>query len=111
MTPSRLPVQHVPAAVLRQRFNEGTYAARAAQGLLRPATVRRAHLQNPATHSEPWCTHSHLLRYLDTEGQWIAEVHQYERPDGTLGGSGRPDPKRLRLPTAILASAPSPDSP
>ena len=25
----------------------------------------------------------------------VAEVHQYVRPDGSLGGSGLPDPKRL----------------
>ncbi len=36
-----------------------------------------------------------MLSYLDAGGQEIARVHQYLLPDGGIGGSGRPDPKRL----------------
>jgi len=36
-----------------------------------------------------------MVAYLDAGGQRIALVHQYLRPDGTIGGSGRPDPKEL----------------
>lgn len=31
------------------------------------------------------------------EGQKVAGVHQYLRVDGTLGASGRPDPKELLI--------------
>jgi hypothetical protein len=31
----------------------------------------------------------------ERDGDPIAIVHQYVRPDGQLGGSGRPDPKRV----------------
>ncbi|MDP2674350.1 MAG: hypothetical protein Q8Q00_05525 [Dehalococcoidia bacterium] len=55
-------------------------------------------------------TRSQVLRYLDAEGQWLVEVHQYLRPDGTLGGSGTPDPKRLRLEDKIVVVEPSPGS-
>ena len=30
-------------------------------------------------------------------GNWVVEVHQDLGPDGTRGGSGKPDPKRLRV--------------
>ena len=35
------------------------------------------------------------IAYLDSSGHRVAVVHQYLRKDGTLGGSGRPDPKKL----------------
>lgn len=53
-------------------------------------------------------TRSQVLRYLDAEGRWLVEVHQYLRPDGSLGASGQPDPKRLRLQDRILIAEPSP---
>jgi hypothetical protein len=31
-----------------------------------------------------------------TAASYVAIVHQYLNPDGTLGGSGTPDPKWLR---------------
>jgi hypothetical protein len=36
------------------------------------------------------------------QGKLVAVVHQYIRPDGSLGGSGRPDPKWLRDGNTIL---------
>ena len=39
--------------------------------------------------------------YFDENGL-LAAMHQYRRRDGTLGASGRPDPKYLRLEDRIL---------
>lgn len=44
---------------------------------------------------EPYCTRSQIIDYWDSHGEKIAEVHRYLRPDGTIGGSGLPDPKVL----------------
>lgn len=41
----------------------------------------------------PPCTLSQVLMYRDTRGQLVAVVHQYLLADGSLGASGRPDPK------------------
>ncbi len=49
----------------------------------------------PSSPAEPPGTRSQMVAYLDAAGQRIALVHQYLRPDGTIGGSGRPDPKEL----------------
>lgn len=45
--------------------------------------------------NEPFCTWTQEVFYIDANNQEIARIHQYLRPDGTLGASGRPDPKQL----------------
>jgi hypothetical protein len=37
---------------------------------------------------------SQTVEYYDGDNR-VALVHQYLRPDGTIGASGRPDPKAL----------------
>ncbi len=43
------------------------------------------------------------MHYYDAKGILIARAHRYLRPNGTLGGSGLPDPKWLRLSDRIIA--------
>ena len=52
------------------------------------------HPAEPAA-GEPFCTHSQMIAYRDAQGKEVARAHQYKRPDGTLGLSGKPDPKRM----------------
>lgn len=40
-------------------------------------------------------TRSQRVTYHNPPNVLIAEAHRYLQPDGTLGGSGRPDPKWL----------------
>ena len=49
-----------------------------------------------------YCTRSQVLRYFDGNGNRIAVVHQIRNPDGTIGASGKPDPKYLQLEDEIL---------
>lgn len=44
---------------------------------------------------EPFCTRSQIVAYRDHLGHQVARVHQYLRPDGTIGLSERPDPQQL----------------
>lgn len=87
-------VRYVRQAELRQRFDDGRYAERADAGELRQVLRRNGH-PTLAGASEPFCTRSQIVAYLDADGERIAVIHRYLRPDGTLGGSGRPDPKML----------------
>lgn len=89
-----LPARIVSEEELRRRFNEGRYWPRVRSGELR-AEVRRDGHPSPDLSGEPYCTRSQIVAYLDAGGRRVAVVHQYRRPDGTLGGSGRPDPKML----------------
>ncbi len=100
-----LEVKRVPAREIRRLFNEGVYPGMIARGELKPkAPFRNAHLQDPQGRGEPPCTHSQMIRYLDRSGQWVVEIHQYRRPDGSIGASGKLDPKRLRIGNTILVA-------
>ena len=79
---------------IRKLFNDGLYWSRAKQGDLRQILIKEKH-PSPPRSSEPICTLSQILSYVDATDNEVALVHQYLRPDKTLGASGIPDPKRL----------------
>jgi len=89
------PIERILEPELRQRFNDGRYWERAQAGELHAVVTDTRHPSLPVAN-EPICTESQMVSYRDQDGQEIARVHQYLRPDKeTLGASGRPDPKRL----------------
>ena len=90
-------VKRVPAKSIREIFNAGQFSSLIQRGELKPVFLRNDHLNSPQAWQGPFCTHSQIIRYLETSGQWVVEMHQYLRPDQTLGASGKPDPKRLRV--------------
>jgi hypothetical protein len=75
-------------------FNDGNYEVLAKSGKLRTRILKERHPCSPKANV-PVCTKSQIIAYLDDDGDEIAIVHQYLQPDGTLGASGFPDPKRL----------------
>ena len=46
---------------------------------------------------EPFCTKSQFVVYYDKNHQEVANAHRYLRRDGSLGASGKPDPKQVIL--------------
>ena len=74
-------------------FNEGGYWQLAKDGQLHEKLYREAPPGKDS--SEPPGTLSQIVAYLDSQGRQVAIFHQYLRKDGTLGGWGRPDPKKL----------------
>ena len=78
---------------LRRRFNRGRYYERVLSGQL-TTRMKQTHPSRTAAN-EPFCTWTQEVFYIDSANQEIARVHQYLRPDGTLGASGLPDPKML----------------
>lgn len=85
---------------LRERFNAGRYYERAVANELL-ATIESERPARPEAN-QPAGTLSQMVWYYDGTGQRVALVHQYLRRDGSLGASGRPDPKRLLLEDEIL---------
>lgn len=79
---------------MRRRFNCGRYWERARSGELVENLTRNGHPAPEQSH-QPHCTRSQNVTYYDRNGEEVARVHQYLRPDGRVGGSGRPDPKRI----------------
>jgi len=89
----------VPPSILRQHFNNSELSSQIEAGELEPIMLENRHLTKPEERRvpEPFCTHHQTKRYLNVDGDLILETTSYLRPDGTLGASGKPDPKRMRV--------------
>jgi len=102
-TPQKLPIKWVTKNIIRQKFNKSQLAEKAENNQLKTYIKRNSHI-DPPIPNEPPCTHSQIVYYYDPDGLPLAIVHQYRRPDGTIGGSGKPDPKRMFFPDHILST-------
>jgi len=82
-------------------FNDGLYYERAcANELLASVESSRA---PRGDYDLPPGTQSQMVWYFEPETmRRVALVHQYLLPDGTVGGSGRPDPKRIIIEGIVL---------
>jgi hypothetical protein len=88
------PPRWVTSQELRGLFKEGRYWERMKAGEFFEVLYREGH-PSPSDSHEPPCTRSQIIAYLDVQGRQVAIVHQYLRKDGSLGGGGKPDPKKL----------------
>jgi len=75
-------------------FNRERYWERLQSGELK-AVLLEEHVPQYVTENIPAGTRSQMISYRDADDNEVARVHQYVRPDGTIGASGKPDPKRL----------------
>lgn len=103
-------MRFIEAAEIRRMFNNGNYWQRAEAGELQMDLRRDPHC-NPPPSTMPRCTHSQLYYYYDQQQRRVAVVHQYRLPDGTLGASGRPDPKELYVDGVLYRPHPYPSDP
>ena len=91
LQPKIIPIS---APEMRAKFNQRNFDSALRSGTVVAVSLYRAPA-DPA-QNQPRGTMSLMLSYRDARsGAELARVHQYLRPDGTLGGSGLPDPKRL----------------
>lgn len=88
------PRKKVSPKEIRLMFNTGCFRDQLRSGELR-ARVKVSDHPSPEKAIEPVCTHSEILEYIDGDDQRVALVHQFTRRDGSIGGSGLPDPKLL----------------
>jgi len=88
------PLIRVEQDEMRKIFNEGQYWKKSQSGEFSAITIADRHPSLTAAN-EPFCTFSQMISYRDSSNTEMARVHQYLRPDGTIGASGRPDPKRV----------------
>jgi hypothetical protein len=75
-------------------FNQGQYWERLQRGEFVAVVLEDRH-PSLMKANEPFCTRSQMVSYRDHSNCEHARVHQYLRPDGKIGASGKPDPKRL----------------
>ena len=88
------PISRILEPEMQRRFNDGRYWERLKSGELSAILLEDRHPAVTAAN-EPHCTRSQMVSYRDQESNEVARVHQYLRADGSLGASGKPDPKRL----------------
>ena len=98
-----LEIHFVSESIIREAFNSGQFWERARRGEFWVEIDRNNHLKRGRAREagQPYCTRTQFVMYFDEDGL-VAAMHQYRRRDGTLGASGRPDPKYLRLEDRIL---------
>ena len=89
-----LPKQKVSCKELRQMFNHGGFEDRLRSGELHAIVKVESH-PSPPKSTQPLCTLSQILAYLDDKNQKIALVHRFLMKNGSIGGSGLPDPKEI----------------
>ena len=83
----------VDANELRKIFNDQRISERGSIGELQVVVLEDRHPSLPLAQ-EPYCTRSQMVSYRDGT-QEIARAHLYLRMDGSIGLSGKPDPKRV----------------
>jgi hypothetical protein len=91
-----LRFERVSPEEIRGIFNAAGLEKDVEQGKLNELLVEDGH-PSPRRSGEPFCTRSQILVYMDPDGREIARVHRYLRPDDSIGASGRPDPKAVRV--------------
>lgn len=74
-------------------FKEHDFLGRLGRGELTERTIKDR-VPNPPPHGMPPGTKSQIMAYHE-EHRLVAIVHQYRLPNGQLGASGLPDPKKL----------------
>jgi hypothetical protein len=97
-------VERVSNRELRRLFEALGYADLVASGALSESVTFDSH-PTPNKANEPVCTRSQLLAYRDSGDRVVVRIHRYLRPDGTIGASGRPDPKFLLHDSVIYKQA------
>lgn len=95
-------LRYVSRTEIRRIFNNNEYHEKVQSGEFTRELLADRHLRRRRPSGDPFCTRSQKYAYKDGD-KYVATVHQYLRPDGTLGASGLPDPKRLYFDTYILA--------
>jgi hypothetical protein len=86
-------VNRVSTAELRLLFETGHFAERITSGEL--IEILESEGRPSPRSGEPYGTRSQIIAYMTREGRIVLRLHRYLRPDGTLGASGKPDPKYI----------------
>jgi hypothetical protein len=88
------PIKFVSENEIRRIFNDNNYLYRINSGDFTKETIYDEHVKRTKPKI-PKCSRSQIIAYRDSSGQDVTKVHRYLRRDGSLGGSGKPDPKWL----------------
>jgi hypothetical protein len=94
-------VRRVTKDEILRAFNKGEFWEQAKSRVLKVRLFKERHA-DPVRTGQPYCTRTQMLVYSTQDGDPIALVHQYLRPNGTVGASGKPSPKKLVIDNELL---------
>jgi len=89
--------ERIDSSRIQEIFNNSQELQRLVSENVNRTQLKRKHLKEPREKNLPWCTHSESFRYQNDSETHSVVVHQYTLPDGGIGASGLPDPKRIRI--------------
>jgi hypothetical protein len=98
-------VESIPSPELRRLFISSGLQSLIDSGALSELLEKDAH-PSQTIAQEPFCTRSQIVGYANEEGVVVVRVHRYLRTDGSIGASGRPDPKYLVISGVTYKEAP-----
>jgi hypothetical protein len=59
--------------------------------------VLQVHVRKCGRGTPPDCVYTEILAYIDSSGREIARAERHLRVDGSVGASGKADPKRILI--------------
>lgn len=83
-------------------FNDGAYLERLSRGELTMVVIADRQPRVLNAGQGPPGTRSQIVQLRRRDGSVVVQLHRYLRPDGSLGASGRMDPKRIYLTDRIV---------
>ena len=92
----------VAPVIIQAEFNRRQIWDDALAGKYRLCIRDYRAVKEPKSPEEPPGTHWLLVRVYTEKLALVAEVGFYLRPDGAIGGKGKPDPKRLVIGDQLL---------
>ena len=102
-TSNNLSTVRVSGPRIAEIFNTSQHATSIANGEYRVEVTTDKVIRDETADDKkfPRGTRSQYLRYFDSDNNWVVGMHQYLQPDGTIGASGRPDPKHVVIGNTI----------
>jgi hypothetical protein len=94
---SALPPERVDSTTIRQIFNNCQELKTLVIEKKNKTLLKSKKLSNPEKKGLPNGTYSESFSYRNENGSYSVIVHQYTLPDGQIGASGQPDPKRVQI--------------
>src|SRR5574337_561934 len=96
------PIEKVSPEEIQRVYAEADYEGRVQRGELVVSIIDDNHPSRTKAR-EPICTRSQMIQYRRRRDNVVLVLaHRYLRRDGTIGASGKPDPKKIYLADKIL---------
>jgi hypothetical protein len=96
MTGDSIPIVRLTKKQMQELFQKHQLWDKIKSKELKCVVEKERHA-NPLKSGQVFCTYSQLVSYRNSKDDEVVRAHQYKKPDGTLGASGKSDPFRIDI--------------